>query len=157
MSQIVISMAEAEDIPALLVLLKQVHAVHAEHRPDIFPGESKYDAEQLKEILTDPSAPVLVARSGGRAVGYVMCRLSSPAFAVSVTRRRSLYIDDLCVDEAMRGRGVGRLLYEAAVSFARGHDCYNLTLNVWEFNEGAVAFYKKMGLLPLKTTMEKIL
>lgn len=57
----------------------------------------------------------------------------------------------------MRGKGVGRILYNAALAFARAHDCYNVTLNVWELNTSAKAFYQKMGLVPLRTTMEKIL
>lgn len=90
-------------------------------------------------------------------VGYAFCKLQTPAFSSQVTKRHSLYIDDLCVDEACRGKGIGRSLYNAALSYAREYDCYNLTLNVWELNAGAKAFYQKMGLVPLRTTIEKLL
>lgn len=154
---IVTDMANEGDIPAIMSLLKQVHKVHADGRPDLFPGESKYTANDVKEILTNPLFPVLVAREEGKTVGYAFCKLSSPDFAPQVSKRNSLYIDDLCVDESMRGKGVGRILYNAALAFARAHDCYNVTLNVWELNTSAKAFYQKMGLVPLRTTMEKIL
>ena len=74
-----------------------------------------------------------------------------------LTDIKTLYIDDLCVDEAMRGKHIGRELYEAAVALARESGCYNLTLNVWSCNPSALRFYEKCGLLPQKIGMEVIL
>ena len=70
---------------------------------------------------------------------------------------KTLYIDDLCVDEACRGQHIGRSLYEFVLAFAKKQGCYNVTLNVWECNTGAKRFYEKCGLVPQKTGMEKIL
>jgi GNAT superfamily N-acetyltransferase len=61
------------------------------------------------------------------------------------------------VDEQMRGKGVGTLLYEHVLSEAKANDCYHVTLNVWCLNESAMRFYEKCGLSPLKITMEQIL
>ncbi|MDE5678973.1 MAG: GNAT family N-acetyltransferase, partial [Lachnospiraceae bacterium] len=69
----------------------------------------------------------------------------------------TLYIDDLCVDENLRGRHVGRALYEAVLAFARTQGCYNVTLNVWSCNESALRFYEACGLKPQKVGMEVIL
>ena len=74
-----------------------------------------------------------------------------------MTDIKTLYIDDLCVDETMRGHHIGRMLYEAALDFAREHGCYNLTLNVWSCNESAMNFYHSCGLKPQKVGMEIIL
>lgn len=74
-----------------------------------------------------------------------------------MTDIKTLYIDDLCVDETMRGHHIGRMLYEAALDFAREHGCYNLTLNVWSCNENAMNFYQSCGLKPQKVGMEIIL
>ena len=70
---------------------------------------------------------------------------------------KTLYIDDLCVDENCRGKHIGKALYEAAVNLAKEKECYNLTLNVWSCNSSAMEFYKSMGLVPQKVGMEKIL
>ena len=67
---------------------------------------------------------------------------------------RTLYIDDLCVDENCRGRHVGKLLYEHACRFARAQKCNTVTLNVWQGNDSAMAFYEKMGLKRRKIYME---
>ncbi|MBR2853332.1 MAG: GNAT family N-acetyltransferase, partial [Clostridia bacterium] len=68
-----------------------------------------------------------------------------------------LYIDDICVDENARGLGVGRALYDHILNYAREKSCYNVTLNVWTCNPGAMAFYEKLGLTPYRVGMEKIL
>ena len=74
-----------------------------------------------------------------------------------MTDIRTLYIDDICVDENARGRHVGKTLYEYVVSYAEQQGFYNITLNVWSCNPGAVKFYEAMGLVPQKIGMEKVL
>ena len=74
-----------------------------------------------------------------------------------LTDIKTLYIDDLCVDEGLRGRHVGKSLYEAATQLAKELGCYNLTLNVWSCNPSAMRFYEAQGLVPQKVTMEVIL
>ena len=64
-------------------------------------------------------------------------------------------IDDLCVDETLRGKHIGKELYESAIRLAKDTDCYNLTLNVWSCNQSALKFYESLGLLPLKIGMEQ--
>ena len=74
-----------------------------------------------------------------------------------MTDIKTLYIDDLCVDESMRGKHVGKSLYEYVLAYAREQGCYNVTLNVWADNEKAVGFYEKLGLKVQKMGMEEIL
>ncbi|MDE6412165.1 MAG: GNAT family N-acetyltransferase, partial [Clostridia bacterium] len=75
----------------------------------------------------------------------------------SHTDNTTLYIDDLCVDETCHGKGIGKLLYNFVVEYAKKCGCYNVTLNVWADNKNAVAFYEKIGLHIQKIGMEKIL
>ena len=74
-----------------------------------------------------------------------------------LTDVRTLYIDDICVDEKARDTGCGRALFEFITDFARRSGCYHVTLNVWSCNPGAEAFYRKMGMKPYKVGMETIL
>ena len=74
-----------------------------------------------------------------------------------LTDIKTLYIDDLCVDETRRGEHIGKALYEAAVRLARESGCYNLTLNVWSCNASALRFYEAQGLVPQKICMEQVL
>ena len=74
-----------------------------------------------------------------------------------LTDIRTLYIDDICVDEGARGRHIGKALYEHIVCYGREQGFYNITLNVWTCNPSALSFYEAMGLVPQKICMEKIL
>ena len=150
--------AEIRDIPAILDLLVQVDQVHHNGRPDLFKGPAtKYSAEELERIFTDEDTPVFVCTGeDGRVLGHGFCVMQRSGGQLMV-EHTTLYIDDICVDEAARGQGVGRALYEHILAYARAKDCYNVTLNVWSCNPGAMAFYEKLGLVPYKTGMEKIL
>lgn len=150
--------AEARDIPAVLDLLVQVDMVHHNGRPDLFKGPAtKYNATELAEILADEETPVFVCvNEENRVLGHGFCVLQHSGGQLMV-EHTTLYIDDICVDENARGQGVGRALYENILAYAREKDAYNVTLNVWSCNPGAMAFYEKLGLVPYKVGMEKIL
>lgn len=151
--------AEEKDIGRLLELLTQVQAIHVQGRPDLFAGENtKYRAEDLRAILQDASRPVFVAVDGADVVqGYAFCICQQPNGESSLQPRKALYIDDLCVDQVRRGEHIGRALYEHVRETAQTSGCYHVTLNVWSLNQTAARFYEKMGLKPLKVTMEALL
>lgn len=150
--------AEAQDIPEILRLLVQVNMVHHNGRPDLFKGPTtKYSAEELEKIIAGGDTPVFVCTGeGGRLLGHGFCVLQHSGGRLLV-EHTTLYIDDICVDGEARGRGVGRALYDHILAYAREKGCYNVTLNVWECNPGAMSFYEKLGLRPYKTGLETIL
>ena len=153
-----IRMAELKDIPKISDLLSQVCLVHHNGRPDIFKVGRKYGAEELKEMLNDENRPILVCTDeNDNVMGYCFCIFQQHTNNSVLTDIKTLYIDDLCVDENMRGKHIGKQLYEAAVKFAKENNCYNLTLNVWSCNSSAMKFYEAQGLLPQKVGMELIL
>ena len=151
--------AQEKDIPRLLALLTQVDMVHHGGRPDLFRGPAtKYTELELRELLKDGRRPIFVwTDENDTVMGYAFCIFQRHIGDHVLTDILTLYIDDLCVDETARGRHIGTQLYEHVLSFAREKGCYNVTLNVWAFNEDALAFYRKRGLRPQKIGMEKIL
>ena len=151
--------AQVSDIPRINELLRQVCLVHHEGRPDLFKyGARKYTDSQLTEIIQDTERPILVAADdSGCVLGYAFCIFQQRIGHNVLTDIKTLYIDDLCVDEQHRGQNIGRMLYDAVVAFARENGCYNITLNVWTCNPGAMKFYEKCGLTPQKIGMEQIL
>ena len=150
--------ATESDIPSIMELLKQVNRVHYDGRPDLFKLATKYTAEELKSILPNDQTPVFVcADEDGRVLGHGFCVLQRPENTNLLTDILTLYIDDICVDEAARGHHVGETIYEHILAYARQLGCYNVTLNVWYCNPSAMRFYEKLGLTPYKVGMEKIL
>ena len=132
MCEVTIRRAKFKDIPQLDKLLFEVHKIHSDIRPDLFTvGEKKYTDEELERIIVDEQKPV--------------------------TNIKTLYIDDLCVDEDTRGMHIGTKLYNHVIDFARKSGCYNVTLNVWAGNDGAMKFYERIGFKVQKIGMETIL
>lgn len=153
-----IRFAAKEDIPGLIRLLRQVGQVHHEIRPDIFrAGAQKYDEAALSALLRDPNRPVFAAMGGDAMLGYAFCIFQEVKQDGALADRKNLYIDDLCVDEGVRGKGVAKALYDAVLAWAREQGCDAVTLNVWCGNDRAMAFYEKCGLKPQKVVMETIL
>lgn len=153
-----IRIAETKDIPGIIALLLQVGEVHHRIRPDLFrAGAQKYDEAALAELLKDPCRPIFAAMDGDTMLGYCFCILEVTKDNPVLLDRKSLYIDDLCVDENCRGRHVGQALYDYAVNYARRIGCDSVTLNVWCGNDQAMAFYEKQGLKPRNIHMEYVL
>ena len=146
------------DIPAVMELLKQVNRVHYEGRPDLFKLATKYTEDELRAIMNNAETPVFVcADSDGRVLGHGFCVFQRPENTRLLNDILTLYIDDICVDENAQGQHVGRMIYEHILDYARQFGCYNVTLNVWNCNPGAMKFYEKLGLVPYKIGMEKVL
>ena len=155
----VIRRAQQQDLERINELLMQVCLVHHRGRPDLFRyGQKKYTDAQLAEIIQDDNRPVFVAVDEKNMVlGYAFCIFKQFLNHNIMTDIKTLYIDDLCVDEALRGQHIGKTLYEEVLKFAKAEGCYNVTLNVWSCNESAQKFYESCGLKPQKVGMETIL
>lgn len=151
--------ANYKDIDAIMRLLVQVNNVHAKGRPDLFvSGATKYDVKSVRAILSDESTPVFAyTDEHDNMVAYCFCIVKDYSSSGHLQPIKTLYIDDLCVDETKRGEHIGRKLFEFVKQWAHENGFYNLTLNVWSCNPGAEAFYRNLGLLPQKTTLEMII
>lgn len=153
-----IRFATEQDIPQMIDLLRQVGEVHHQIRPDLFrSGAQKYDEAALKKLLSDEKRPIIAGVVDGKMVGYAFCILQETKDDPVLCDRKTLYIDDLCVDEAVRGGGVARAIYRGVLDYAREIHCDAVTLNVWCGNDRAMRFYEKCGLKPQKIGMELIL
>ena len=155
----IIKRARIKDMEGINKLLKQVLMVHHNGRPDLFKADvKKYTDEELAAIISDDTKPIFVAADeDGTVMGYAFCVYQQYVNNNILTDVKTLYIDDLCVDEDLRGQHVGKQLYDYVIAFAKEREFYNVTLNVWSCNEGAMKFYEKCGLKPQKIGMEVIL
>lgn len=153
-----IRFAQAKDVTGILALLRQVGRVHHEGRPDIFrAGAQKYGASQLLAMLENNATPIFVAVNGEELLGYGFCQFKKHELDPVIADHTELYIDDLCVDENHRREGIGKAIYDEILRYAKMRRCYNVTLNVWTCNPGALKFYESLGLKPQKVGMEYLL
>ena len=153
-----IRFARGEDVPGIIKLLQQVGEVHHRGRPDIFRANAqKYGPSQVLEMLGKTENPIFVAVEDGQVLGYGFCMIEQYQQHTVMTDRTTLYIDDLCVLEACRGKHIGTAIYQEILRYAKYRGCYNVTLNVWSCNESAMKFYESLGMKPQKVGMETIL
>ena len=147
--------AEEKDIEGIRKLLYQVNQVHADGRPDLFKsGGIKYTEDELKEIINDRTRPVYVYDEEEIILGYAFIWYEQTKESTSTYAVKSMYIDDLCVDETARGKSVGKQLFEFLKEEAKREACDRITLHVWECNPNAYGFYEHLGMKPLYTNME---
>lgn len=151
--------ATKKDIPQITGLLGQVLQIHADIRPDIFiPATTKYTSEELESMLQEEEKPVYVAADEqDNCMGYAFCQLREQPFSNNMVPFKMLFIDDLCVDQNIRGQHIGEQLFEHVKREAKRLGCYEVTLNVWAGNTSAEKFYEKMGMKTKERQMEYIL
>lgn len=156
---ITVRRAEQRDSERIMQLLSEVLELHAKIRPDIFiSGTTKYTQSELADIISSDNTPVFVAADDEDVVqGYAFCIMKQQPFSTNMKSFSTLFIDDLCVDENCRGQRVGTLLFDYVKEYAKARGCYDVTLNVWDGNDSARAFYKKKGMFVKETQMEIIL
>lgn len=151
--------AKQEDIPKLLDLLQQILTLHHQARPDIFKQtEAKYSSSELQTILFQEHTPIFVFEDEkGQVLEHLFCTIKDKTDNPVLQEIKTLFIKDLCVAQNARGQKIGNQLYQFALNYAKEIGCHNLTLSVWNDNEGALRFYQRQGMKPQETTMEMII
>ena len=107
-------------------------------------------------MLKNDHKPIFVFDNDA-VLGYAFCIVTEVKDDKLLQNIKTLYIDDICVDEKARGQHVGKALYEYVRDYAQSIGCNNVTLNVWDGNDAALSFYRNMGMGVQKTTMEIVL
>ncbi len=135
-------------------LLQEVLQVHHTARPDLFSASGqKFSQKQLEMLLKDDSKNVFVYEKNGQVLGHLFCEVIELDSTI-LEPVKTLFIDDLCVTTTARGQKIGEKLYDFTVNYAKKIGCHNLTLDVWNDNQGALRFYERMGMQPQKVRME---
>lgn len=151
--------ATEKDIPGIKKLLEQVLYIHHVGRPDIFKEKGqKYTNDKLAELIKVAENPIFVYEDeNGDIIGHCFCQTIDRPESPNTYEYKTLYIDDLCIEEGARGKHVGKAMYDYVKNFAKENGYYNLTLHAWECNPKAVGFYKHLGMEVQQYTMEEIL
>ncbi|NLD88375.1 MAG: GNAT family N-acetyltransferase [Clostridiales bacterium] len=145
-----------KDGPEVIRLLGQIGKLHSEGRPDIYRDNiRKYSQAEFEAKIKSESEPVLVAvDEDDNVLGHVFGVLNVRENHPTMRDMRIMYIDDLCVDEACRGQGIGRALMNAICAVAKEMNCTKIDLNVWEFNTSAIKFYEACGMKTFRRHLE---
>jgi GNAT superfamily N-acetyltransferase len=134
--EVTVRSARGGDIPALTALLAQLFAIEAD-----FAIDPAVQARGLELLAARPDAVILVAEMAGRTVGMCTVQLT----ASTARGGLSAGLEDVVVDQAWRGRGIGRALLAAAEAWARNRGALRLALLADETNLPALDFYDRLG------------
>jgi ribosomal protein S18 acetylase RimI-like enzyme len=139
--------ATPDDYDALCGILQEIDALHKLQLPDVFRDYPKpiWPKKFLIETLKDKDKALFLAERGGRMVGFLRALIRTTPDLPFLIERRFAFIDTLVVTESARRTGVGKALMERVHHWAAEKNLTQVRLNVWEFNEGAVQFYEKLG------------
>ncbi len=153
--RVIVRFAREEDLERVNELRKQVNDLHVAGRPDVFkPGFCDELRDYLYVIWKSPEQKIVVAEAGGTVCGFAVLnhivRPENPFMFV----RDYLDIDEFCVDKAFRRRGAASEMIRFILDFAKEQGFTRLELNMWEFNEGALAFYEAAGFKTYRRYME---
>ena len=139
--------ATSADLPALGRLGALLVGVHHDFDAKRFIAPTRQTpagyASFLSSQLERPDVALLVAEEEGAVVGYAYATIEG--FDYMSLRGPAGVLQDIVVDPASRGRGVGRLLLAAVLDFLRSHDAPRVVLSTAEQNEPAQRLFASMG------------
>lgn len=139
-----LELAKGSDREAVNAMARQVHELHVAWRPDVFEMvEELYPLERFEKAVADKQ--LYVARSDGETVGYASVLVRHYNWP-GVVNRKVLMLDELCVDENHRHRGIGKQMMEDIKELAREKGCTDIQLGVYAQNSAAIGFYEKVGM-----------
>lgn len=134
---VTIRTAVRADVPEVLRMVRAL-AIY-EREPDAVQATEA----TLTDVMFDGDGTVraFIAELDGRAVGLALWFLNFSTW----TSTQGLYLEDLFVDDAARGHGVGRLLMQALAREARDRGCARMDWAVLDWNQAAMDFYGHLG------------
>jgi GNAT superfamily N-acetyltransferase len=141
MSEFEIRSATESDVPVILSLIREL--AEYERAPDAVVATET----GLRDVLFGPkrSAEVLLALESGEAVGFAVYFYNFSTWL----GRPGLYLEDLFVRPALRGKGFGRALLKRLAQIAKERGCGRMEWAVLDWNDPAIQFYRKLGAEPM--------
>lgn len=144
--RVVVRKAKIADFMKIHELIMQVHKLHIKERSDVYNDVDPMNFEEFKEKLLNGNNIYLVAEIENKVVGICFSQIKEILNNKIMKDRKILHIEDICVDENTRRRGIGQKLYNQIVQIAKEKKVDSIELIVWRFNEDAIGFYESLGM-----------
>lgn len=153
---VAVRLAQPDDYPRLAAVFAEAERFHQAALPHVFrKPRGLFPPQSLfRQLLAGPDSAVFVAGDGPELAGVVTVRAEAAPQEEILVARRSAIVDMLAVHSSQHRRGTGTALMLAASSWAAAQKLERLALNVWEFNQPAIAFYHSLGYTTCSRTME---
>lgn len=147
--------ANENELSRINELRKQVNDLHVSGKPEVFkPGFPEELRDYIYEIRDDPEKKIAVAEQDGVICGFAVLHHINKPETPYMFERDYLDIDEFGVDEAYRRQGVASAMIEFIRELAVKNGFHRIELNMWEFNQSALAFYEASGFSAYRRYME---
>lgn len=144
--RIIIRKARISDFQGIHKLIMQVHKLHVNERNDIYKDADPMNFEEFRTELSNSNNIYLIAELENEIVGICFSQIKEISNNKIMKNRKILHIENICVDENLQKKGIGKKLYKQIVQLAKEKNIDNIELMVWGFNENAIKFYKNLGM-----------
>ena len=152
---VVVRRARENELERVNELRMQVNALHVAGKPEVFkPGFPEKLRNYIYEIHKDPEQFIAVAEKDGTICGFAVLHHINRPENPFMKERDFLDIDEFCVDEAFRRQGIASEMIAFIREFAKEKGFHRIELNMWEFNQDALAFYEAAGFQTFRRYME---
>ena len=147
--------AREDELERVNELRMQVNALHVAGKPEVFkPGFPEELRNYIYAIHKDPEQFIAVAEKDGTICGFAVLHHINRPENPFMKERDFLDIDEFCVDEAFRRQGIASEMIAFIREFAKEKGYHRIELNMWEFNQEALAFYEAAGFQTFRRYME---
>ena len=147
--------ARENELERVNELRMQVNALHVAGKPEVFkPGFPEELRNYIYAIHKDPEQFITVTVKDGTICGFAVLHHINRPENPFMKERDFLDIDEFCVDEAFRRQGVASEMIDFIREFAKEKGFHRIELNMWEFNQEALAFYEAAGFQTFRRYME---
>lgn len=131
---ITIRKGQPTDIPEVLELVREL-ALYEKAPQEV----TNTEADMIRDGFGDsPCFILLVAAADGKIVGMAIYFVK-----YSTWKGKGVYLDDIVVKESLRGKGIGKMLFDAVIADSRALNANQLHWQVLNWNDPAIGFYKK--------------
>ena len=153
--QINIRFEKENELARVNELRKQVNDLHVEGKPEIFrAGFNDELRDFIYKIWKDPEQKIVVAELNGVVCGFAVLHHIHRPENPFMRERDFMDVDEFCVDKEYRRQGIATKMISFIRNYTKEKGIKRLELNMWEFNQDALAFYEAIGFKTYRRYME---
>lgn len=148
--------ANINDYTEVYNLVLEVYKLHLKGRPDVYLEiDNPLAKEDYNDLLNSNTSKIFVAQNldNKKLAAYSILQVMTTKNPMLIPKT-FIYIDDFCVSSNFKRTGIGKMMFNYIVDYAKSKKADSLQLNVWEFNKAAIKFYEAMGMSTRNRKME---
>ncbi|NLZ47885.1 MAG: GNAT family N-acetyltransferase [Clostridiales bacterium] len=148
---VIVREATKLDYEEICKLYEELDTYHRNSLPQYF---SEYEGpsrsiEYINSLIEQEESILYVSVINSKIIGLIQVYIKETPDINILKKRKFAYIDSLYVKEEYRKKGIGKLLFNEALNWIYSNKVSEVELNVWQFNQDAINFYKKWDLISL--------